>query len=337
MRNVKCAICGRESDTPVCARCYVERNRIVEVGKVEVEVCPRCGFYRIEGRWKNVNFSEAVESALNRALLIHEDFNVREAELAVDEERKRGFVRLSGDFRGYEVDRLVEFQIDIKKTLCERCSREAGGYYESIVQLRAENRELSKEEIEEANRIVGEVLESESENLKAFLTKVVERKEGMDYYIGGRDVGKKISKVIADRFGGTVKESKKIAGRKDGRDIYRFTYSVRLPEYRKGDIVSDTVSDRERLVFVTNPRLGKGISIPEMYRTNLKDARVVVRREEMKEGIAVNVDERAVETIISESGELIIAEKAGDVECGEEVLLFEHSGKYYAISKKLGI
>ncbi len=330
---MKCVICGRESNSPICARCYVERNRIVEVEKVEVEVCPRCSFYRVEGRWRDLSFEDAVEKALYKALLVHPEFDVKEAELSVSEKRRIGTVRLRGKFRGCEVEQVAEFGIEVKKTLCERCSREAGGYYESIVQLRAERRELSREEVEEVSRIVEEVLKSERENLKAFLTKVVERKEGIDYYIGGRDIGRKISKAIADRFGGTVKESRKIAGRKDGRDIYRFTYSVRLPEYRKGDVVMDETG----LVFVTNPKLGKGVSIPEMSRTNLRRARVVVRREEMEEGVVVSTDERAAEVIKFGSGELVIAEKVGgDVREGEEVLLFEHSGKYYALPKGVG-
>jgi len=323
---VKCVICGRESDSPVCPRCYVERNRIVEVGKVEVEVCPRCGFYRVGGRWRDIGFADAVEKALHKALRVHPDFDVSDVELAVSEEGREGFVRLRGEFRGCDVEQVAEFSVDVKKTLCERCSREAGGYYESIVQLRADRRELSREEVEEVNRIVEEVLENERENLKAFLTKVVERREGLDYYIGGRDVGRKISKAIAEKLGGTVKESKKIAGRRDGRDIYRFTYSVRLPEYRRGDVVVDG----EKLVYVTNPRLGKGVSIPELSKTNLKKARVVVRREDMERGIAVSTDERAAE-VIDESGKFIIAEKVGDIREGEDVLLFEHSGKYYAL------
>ena len=320
---MKCVICGKESETSVCARCYMMRNKIVEVDRVEVETCPRCGFYRVGGRWRNVDIYSAVEAALEKALAVHTDFEVEEAELSIEGEK--GFVRLKGSFRGEEVEQTHEFRINVKKTLCERCSREAGGYYESIVQLRAENRKLSEEEVNEASRIVSEVLEKEKENLKAFLTKVVERKEGIDYYIGGRDIGRKISRKIAGRFGGSIVESRKIAGRKDGRDLFRFTYSVRLPEYRKGDVVKS----ENGLVYVTNPRLGKGISLPDLSSANA-EGRVFVRREEIEEGVVVNADRYAVE-VLKSSGEVVLAEKAGNVKIGDSVYVFEYKGKHYVI------
>ncbi len=325
---MKCIVCGRESERSICPECYVKRNSLVEVEEVVVEVCPRCGFYRIEGRWKDVDFCTAVEKSLK--VSVHPDFEVRDAELSVSEEKRKGFILFRGTFWEKDVEQLAEFTVNVRKTLCKRCSREAGGYYESIVQLRAKNRKLSEEELEEAGRIVAEVLERERENLKAFLTKVVERREGIDYYIGGRDVGRKVAKRIAERFGGRITESKKIAGRRDGRDIYRFTYSVRLPEYRKGDVVVD----ENRVVYVTNPKLGKGISLPDMVSVNLKDARTAVKREEMEEGIVVNADSYAVE-VVKESGELIMAEKAGKVSIGDSVKVFEYDGKHYVVPKEL--
>jgi len=320
---VKCVICGRESETSVCARCYIRRNRIVEIDRVEVETCPKCSFYRVGGRWRNIDIYSAVEEALKRALTVHTDFEVEEVELSIDGEK--GYVKLKGNFRGEKVEQVHEFRINVKKTLCERCSREAGGYYESIVQLRAENRKLSEWEVNEANRIVAEVLEKEKENLKAFLTKVVERREGIDYYIGSRDVGRKISRRIAERFGGSITESKKIAGRKDGRDLFRFTYSVRLPEYRKGDVVKS----KNKLVYVTNPRLGKGISLPDLSSANV-EGRVVVRREDIEEGVVVNADRYAVE-VLKSSGEVVLAERVGNVKIGDTVYTFEYKGKHYTI------
>jgi nonsense-mediated mRNA decay protein 3 len=324
--NVRCALCGRESDRSLCARCYAERNSIVEVGKVRVETCPRCGFYRVGGRWRDISYNSAVEESLRKSLVVHPEFEVKEVELFLNGDR--GYVKLKGKLWGEELEQFCEFKIYIKKILCERCSREAGGYYESIVQLRAKNRKLSREEIEITNSIVVEVINGERENMKAFLTKVVERKEGVDYYIGSRDIGRKISRKIAERFGGTITESKKICGRKDGRDIFRFTYSVRLPEYRKGDIVKY----KDRLVYITNPRLGRGISIPEMNSVSA-GGRVVVKREEIEEGIAVNVDDYAAEIIKTESGETVVAESTGNVKVGDTVNLFKYKGKYYLIPK----
>jgi nonsense-mediated mRNA decay protein 3 len=42
---------------------------------------------------------------------------------------------------------------------------------------------------------------------------------------------------MAQSFGAEIKEAPQIVGRKDGQDVYRVTYSARLPEYRAGDVV----------------------------------------------------------------------------------------------------
>ncbi len=324
---MKCVVCGKNSERSLCVDCYLKKNRIVEIEDVEVTVCPRCGMFRISGKWKAVDLLEAVSSEVEKKLRVHPDFKVERVELKVGE---RGELLLGGSFWNKDVEEFLEFEIKLKKVLCEKCSREAGGYYECIVQLRAD-RELEESEIDEVNRIVLETIEKAKEDTKAFISKVVERREGVDYYIGGRNIGRKISKSIVEKFGGKITESKKIAGRKDGRDIYRFTYSVRLPAYRKGDIVSS----ENKIVVVTNPKLKKGLTLPELKNVNLKDARVVVRREDIEEGIVVSCDKYGMEVMKLSTGEVVTVERIKELKVGDKVKIFEVEKKHYAFPEKL--
>jgi nonsense-mediated mRNA decay protein 3 len=60
---------------------------------------------------------------------------------------------------------------------------------------------------------------------------------GLDFYLGSSSLGKLVSRALSQAFGGTIKESHKLVGRKEGKDVYRTTYSVRLSDFRIGDFV----------------------------------------------------------------------------------------------------
>jgi nonsense-mediated mRNA decay protein 3 len=75
-------------------------------------------------------------------------------------------------------------------------------------------------------------------NRQAFLTKSGPVPGGFDYYIGDIEAGRIISKLIASRLGATVQETAKLAGRKEGEDIYRVTFLVRIALYSTGDFAS---------------------------------------------------------------------------------------------------
>ena len=52
-----------------------------------------------------------------------------------------------------------------------------------------------------------------------------------------------ITKKIQDNYGGEIKKSSKNIGMKDSKQVYRMTYLIRLPSFRKGDFIfhDDTI------------------------------------------------------------------------------------------------
>jgi NMD protein affecting ribosome stability and mRNA decay len=92
----------------------------------------------------------------------------------------------------------------------------SGGYFEAIVQLRGENRERLRQ--------FGASLEKRLSE-KTFVSKVDEKKEGIDLYIGSSKA------VVADFSNRGIKAliSRKLFGKdKEGRTTYRTTFLVRL-------------------------------------------------------------------------------------------------------------
>jgi nonsense-mediated mRNA decay protein 3 len=71
-----------------------------------------------------------------------------------------------------------------------------------------------------------------------FITDVAEKREGLDFFLSEKGAALSIAKKIQEQFGGDFKQSASSAGMKDSRQIYRMTYLIRLPAYRKGDFFS---------------------------------------------------------------------------------------------------
>ncbi len=329
---MRCAVCGKEvEEGTICAKCYLERNEVIWVDDIiRLTRCPRCGFFKLAGKWREVSYDDALMDAIYSSLRVHPDLEVDDVKISGNEGRY--LLRISGELWGEEVDVERYIEVRIQSEVCLRCSREAGGYYESIVQVRAEGRDIEEDEFKVVRAIVEEVLHKERENMKAFVSKIVERKEGIDYYIGDRNIGRKISRRIADELGGKITESKKLTGRSDGRDLFRFTYSVRLPVYREGDVVEEG----GEIAVVTNQRLGKGVAIESGETINLQNPRIIARKSEIRKSVVLNMDEFAVEVLHPSTHEVVSVKKPKiALKPGDEVFVAEHDGKIYVIPKEL--
>ena len=320
---MKCAVCGRDSKYSICGRCLAKRERIISYPEVvEIILCPRCGRFKFSGSWKELSFDDALDKAIENSFFVHPELEVKEFDLSGDGHFYS--FKIKGVLRGDYVEEEGFFKVRVKREGCQKCSREAGGYYEAIIQLRAKNRKILDEEVERVAKIVEEEIES-SGSEKSFLTKIVERREGIDFYIGDSKVAKKIAKRVVKEFGAEFKESAKIAGRKDGVELYRMTYLVRLPEHFPGDVV---VAKGRIAVAKVNKAydLLTGSTIP------LEGVKVIVRREELKSGYVINKDDSALE-IFSEDRVYIAEKPEYNVNVGEEVFLAVIEDKAYAIPK----
>jgi nonsense-mediated mRNA decay protein 3 len=130
--------------------------------------------------------------------------------------------------------------VRIRHNTCEICSREAGGYYEAILQIRTEKRTFTDKELQTIRSAVKTLVEQFQESGKRglFITDFDEKREGLDFFISEKGTALSIAKKIQEQFGGDFKQSASSAGMKDSRQIYRMTYLVRIPAYRKGDFFS---------------------------------------------------------------------------------------------------
>jgi nonsense-mediated mRNA decay protein 3 len=147
----------------------------------------------------------------------------------------------------YEKEVLVR----MKRGVCDRCSRMVGGYYAAIIQFRATGRDATAWELERAHRVIADELDRirATGNREAFLTKSGAVPGGFDYYLGDIEGTRAVARTLAERSGATVEEHAKLAGRKEGTDLYRVTFLVRIREFAAGDfaLVGDRVVQFKQL------------------------------------------------------------------------------------------
>jgi nonsense-mediated mRNA decay protein 3 len=61
--------------------------------------------------------------------------------------------------------------------------------------------------------------------------------EGLDVVVGDNRMGERIAQEITAALGGRYTIHPKLTGEKDGKRLFRITYSIRLPRLQKGDVV----------------------------------------------------------------------------------------------------
>jgi nonsense-mediated mRNA decay protein 3 len=148
-------------------------------------------------------------------------------------------VRVRLKVAGETLERTFATHLKIRRSLCDVCSRRAGSYFEAIVQVRGFEGPLDKEHQERIRAAVEEAVGRLSEKEReVFLTKSEEVKGGLDFYLSSTSAAQRIAASLRDDLGATLLRSGKIGGVKDGNELQRTTFSVRLPKFIRHDVLA---------------------------------------------------------------------------------------------------
>jgi nonsense-mediated mRNA decay protein 3 len=248
MAAIFCPKCGKDTDVlfdNVCRQCFVGNKKLLECPAVLYSrICPTCGSVFKRGKWSlKEDESETIVDCVKVAMKLDKD--VRNIEMLIspkqlDYSRYNVHIVAKAEINGAWIEASQDAEVRINWETCDTCSRISGGYFEGIVQIRADKRLPTKEELEICRRIASDVeaRAQEKGDRLAFIPKTVELEEGTDIYVGSIKLGKRICRAIIDVFGGKFSESPKLVGQKNGEDLYRITFAIRLPEFVRGDIIS---------------------------------------------------------------------------------------------------
>jgi nonsense-mediated mRNA decay protein 3 len=241
-----CVECGKEEPifrNGVCLGCYLKHTQFSKGPTyLDITLCPRCSSYKYKNTWVQESFDDILRRHIKDVFTISPELkNIMIQTKCNEQERILAcMVSISGSLEGQTITEQHPLTVRIRQNTCNICSREAGGYYEAIVQIRADQRTFTKTELHTlriaVETMVGQLQKSGKRGL--FITDYEEKREGLDFFLSEKTTAFSIAKKIQEQFGGDFKQSAATAGMKDSRQQYRMTYLVRIPAYRKGDFFS---------------------------------------------------------------------------------------------------
>lgn len=237
-----CVECGTEGPTyeGLCAKCFTKRHAVVEPPEVlDLPRCKSCGSYRFESGWSKLERDLAVSRLLKEEIPPRAPFvRVSFTHVARDEDANNFSltVKALGRYEDLEAVRDFRVRVRVKPSLCDPCQKQRSRYYEGILQVRGDDRELTPKEMRAVRTFVVARVERPGDP-QAFLSRIEEVHGGLDFYLSTNALGKAIARELCDAFGGRTSASPKLFGQQQGREVYRVTSLVRLPAFGVGDVV----------------------------------------------------------------------------------------------------
>jgi nonsense-mediated mRNA decay protein 3 len=293
-----CVECGKKEvyKDGSCIECYLKKHKFTEGPEIiDLPVCSHCQAYKYKNTWT----SELLNDVLRRIIKKH--FKIKPELKKIDInldclEVPHGYeckVYISGFIGETELTEEHDLTVRLKKTVCETCSKQFGGYHEAIIQIRTEKRKLTKNELFDIRKTV----ETQVENLRGkgnrtlFISDMGEEHGGLNFFLSDKNAAFVISKILLDKFGGILKQSSSNIGMKDGRQQYRNTYLVRIPSFRKNDFID--FMNKYYLVKGVHSNNVKLKNLSNWEETtldfkNLENAKILGGKELLKEMIIVS-------------------------------------------------
>jgi nonsense-mediated mRNA decay protein 3 len=298
-----CPECGstdKEMVGDICIDCFLKEFQMIEIPKrIEVQICSHCNSKLEEGKWSDefIPEEEIIYRALERNIKIADEVENEIINLEIDQIKgtiAACYVEVIGEVHGAQIDETHDCEVKILKTVCPTCSKIQSGYYETVIQFRADSREIKAEEYAKADEIVERTLIKQSKSDKlAYCPQIAKLKEGYDYYIGSFKTGKKVAENLKEEFGGIIKESPRLISedKSTGKGLYRIWISVRIPEFEVDDFVRyegkimKVSSIAKSSVVGVDIATGKKHNIP---MKNMEDIGLVKKSSEMETATVIS-------------------------------------------------
>jgi len=346
-----CPRCGRSDEEifdMLCKSCFLEKLILAEIPEeIEITVCAHCQSRLISGKWHELELSdeEIILNTLNNHITINK--YAEEVEIKIETLLAKGstiecIVNVKGTVLGEVIKQEYKLKVKIRRTVCPECSKLASGYYEAVIQLRADNRVPDEVEIITADALIAENIDKISrKNKMAYISERAVLKEGIDYYVGSYKVAKRLSNAIKDHMGGIIKESPRLIGRDKsaGKDLYRVWISVRIPYFRIYDFVKydDTVGqimgiDGKKILLRD---LSSGNQISIQWR-NYDKINPAAKKEDIKETTVTAKTPNTIQILDPETYEPVdieINEEIADIEIGAQVPVIRIDGGLFILKQ----
>ncbi len=234
-----CPKCGKEitEDEMIdnfCIDCYMSENELIKIPEIDISLCVKCFKIKMGKKWYN-NFEdleEDISKSIKSNILIQPK---KSTKVNIDLENNIHFAEITvNTIIGNKFKELkYNVNINVKKDTCLTCSRIAGNYYTTIIQIRFNDKKLQKlildkliKEIYEIINAINEKTSRPSANIN--IIKEVPQKNGIDFYTDNLKYSRNIGiHLMKHKSAIERKYSKSLVGiDKDGKDLTRTTICI---------------------------------------------------------------------------------------------------------------
>ncbi|MBQ2831717.1 60S ribosomal export protein NMD3 [Methanobrevibacter sp.] len=345
-----CPECGstdKEMVGDICIDCFLKDFQMIELPKrIEIQICSHCNSKLEEGKWseENIPEEEIIYRALERNIKIADEVSNEIINLEIDQIKgtiASCYVEVVGEVHGMQIEETHECEVKLQKTVCPTCSKMQSGYYETVIQFRADNREIKPEEYAKADEIVERTLIKQSKSDKlAYCPQIAKLKEGYDYYIGSFKSGKKVAENLKEEFGGIIKESPRLISedKSTGKGLYRIWISVRIPEFELNDFIKYENKIIQIHSISKNSFVGIDISTNKKHNIpmkNLEDIKLVKKSDEIETTTIISKSPnmmQILDPVDYSAVDLEMKEEFADYNIGDEINLIRIDNYIYLLN-----
>lgn len=343
----ECGSSNKEMVNDVCIDCFLKDFQMIEVKKhIDVKICSHCNSKLHKGKWIDefIPEKEIIYRTLEDNIKIADEIENEIINLEINQMKgtiAECVVEVVGEVFSQQIEETHDCEVKIKKTVCPTCSKIQSGYYESVVQFRADNRPIKSEEYQKAKEIVRRTLEKQQKSDKlAYCPQIAKLKEGHDYYIGSFKSGKKVAENLKEEFGGTIKESPRLISedKSTGKGLYRIWISVRIPEFE----VDDFIKFEDKIIQVKSIRKNTivGVNIGENKKYNIpmksiNDTELVKKVSDIETTTIISKSPSIIQIldpITYEAVDLEMKDEFADYKIGDEIKLIKINNYIYLLN-----
>lgn len=199
-----CPKCGRQGKG-LCIDCYLEGNPFA-MKPAEIQVC-ECDKSYSRGRWDK-SMGENLLVIVSKNLVSSEKIKVNSVDVESEPDKKHLSVNVlvKGDYLGEPFETSFDIRVKVVRKSCPVCSKKRSGSFEAILQIRNPEIEINFEQ--------------------DHISTVEKVRGGIDVYLISNSYARRVARQFK-KSGYTVKRSAKLYGQKEGKDVYRTSYSIK--------------------------------------------------------------------------------------------------------------
>ncbi len=329
---MKCIVCGNNDAYKfgLCTDCLSDKIKL-KTSKMEITECPKCGSIKINKKWYYNNIEGVVKKQATANISADNSSSIRIINYSMND-KKMNIDLIVDDKNLGEIKKETDMDIKLIDESCPVCNRVTGSYYEAIIQLRTFTTEYDDILNSARDSIVSYIKSLNKNNPNSFISRIEKKKEGLDIFLGRKEDAVKIDKNLEDVYFMNLKITKSLAGRKDGKDMFRYTHLIRILDLLKGSIIYDKNYYMVKSISSNNIEL---LSVDRKGTVNLnsknffrKPFSVIYKLPVMEKFIVLSSD--SGETQIMNSENFNIMSIKGKFE-NKEIVLYKYNGNYFNI------